>query len=291
MFGEAFDGRDVLVGAYTKVELPSEADLASENACVTDGVAITGDQLDSVFYFPQHFQAMRDVIRDGQSTKRLEDLWAARLVNYGTTPPEGGIGVAPTHALVNFIDNHDVPRFLFEGSPEALRVALAFTFFAPGIPCVYYGTEQGFAGGNDPANREDMWLSGYDESHPLFLYTQRLARIRKASAAIRRGDWAVTWASERGGDEPDAGIFAFERKEGDAGGSYALFVANTNAKKESVTEAGGKAMETSLAAGTTLVDVLDPAQPTFTVAADKTLKVSVPAQRTRILIPQEQLVR
>ena len=41
----------------------------------------------------------------------------------------------------------------------------------------------------------------------------------------------------------------------------------------------------------TAVDVLDPAQPTFTVAADKTLKVSVPAQRTRILIPQDQVVR
>jgi alpha-amylase len=288
MFGEAFDGRDVLVGAYTKVELPSEADLASENACVTDGVAITGDQLDSVFYFPQHFQAMRDVIRDGQSTKRLEDLWAARLVNYGTTPPEGGIGVAPTHALVNFIDNHDVPRFLFEGSPEALRVALAFTFFAPGIPCVYYGTEQGFAGGNDPANREDMWLSGYDESHPLFLYTQRLARIRKASAAIRRGDWAVTWASERGGDEPDAGIFAFERKEGDAGGSYALFVMNSNKSHPSSPVFNGAAMKVSAPPGTTLVDALSDDGVVYTVGADGGLAITLDPDTAAILMPSSE---
>ena len=31
LFGEAFDGRDQLVGAYTKKDLPPEAELAREN--------------------------------------------------------------------------------------------------------------------------------------------------------------------------------------------------------------------------------------------------------------------
>jgi alpha-amylase len=181
-----------------------------------------------------------------------------------------------------------VPRFLFEGSPEALRVALAFTFFAPGIPCVYYGTEQGFAGGNDPANREDMWLSGYDESHPLFVYTQRLARIRKASAAIRRGDWAVTWASERGGDEPDAGIFAFERKEGDAGGSYALFVMNSNKSHPSSPVFNGAAMKVSAPPGTTLVDALSDDGVVYTVGADGGLAITLDPDTAAILMPSSE---
>src|SRR4029079_11333555 len=111
MFGEAFDGRDELVGAYTKTDLPAQADLDSENLCVTDGKPITGDQLDSVFYFPQYFTAIRDVFQLDQSTKRIEDLWARRATDWGTSAPENGIGVAPDHFPVNFIDNHDVPRF------------------------------------------------------------------------------------------------------------------------------------------------------------------------------------
>jgi alpha-amylase len=29
--------------------------------------------------------------------------------------------------------------------------------FGKGIPIVYYGTEQGYAGGYDPDNRETLW--------------------------------------------------------------------------------------------------------------------------------------
>ena len=54
-------------------------------------------------------------------------------------------------ALVNFMDNHDVTRFLFDKpSPAALQNALAFLLTEDGIPCIYYGTEQEFDGGNDP---------------------------------------------------------------------------------------------------------------------------------------------
>src|SRR5262249_33125049 len=115
MFGEAFDGRDVLVGSFTKNDPPPPDVLKQENTCVTDGVAITGDQLDGVFYFPQYFTAIRDVFQNALDTQRIQDLWTSRAMNYGTMPMQGGIGVSPQAALVNFLDNHDVPRFLFSG--------------------------------------------------------------------------------------------------------------------------------------------------------------------------------
>jgi glycosidase len=70
--------------------------------------------------------------------------------------------------LVNFIDNHDVARLLYwaaqnkiDNSPGRQRAllhnALLLLMTAEGIPCLYYGTEQEFRGGNDPSNREDMW--------------------------------------------------------------------------------------------------------------------------------------
>ena len=76
-------------------------------------------------------------------------------------PSEGGIGLAPQQVLVNFLDNHDIARFLFAyeeagGDPAfavpALHSAVLFQMTWDGIPCVYYGTEQRFHGGVDPAS-------------------------------------------------------------------------------------------------------------------------------------------
>ena len=52
--------------------------------------------------------------------------------------------------LVTFLDNHDHPRFLSSGNANnniaRLNVALAFLYTSRGIPCLYYGTEQGLSG-------------------------------------------------------------------------------------------------------------------------------------------------
>ncbi|HTJ81016.1 MAG TPA: alpha-amylase family glycosyl hydrolase [Polyangiaceae bacterium] len=283
MFGEAFDGRDNLVGAYTKTDLPPPDQLALENQCVSDGVPITGDQLDSVFYFPQYFQAIRDVFQSGLSTKRIEDLWAQRKDHYGTTAPALGIGVPPADNPINFIDNHDVPRFLFNGSRDGLHNALTFVFTAQGIPCVYYGTEQELAGGNDPSNREDLWPTGFPTDGDTFKHIQKLAAIRKSSAAIRRGGVTVVWSSDRINDEEDAGIFAFERAGGDAGDDYALVVLNANQKKASAPVFQGAPMKVNVPEGTELVDRLGSDQ-TFTVGAGGTLVINPPLPAESALV-------
>ena len=55
---------------------------------------------------------------------------------------------------------------------------LSLVYVAQGIPIVYYGTEQGFSGGDDPANREDLWRSGYSTNTQLFKLTSTLAATR-----------------------------------------------------------------------------------------------------------------
>jgi len=274
MFGEAFDGNDGLLGSYT---VPGE--------------------LDSVFYFSQHFQVFDDIFKNAhdpsrqRGTKQIEDLWAAREKNYSQAPQENGIGVPPTKALVNFLDNHDVSRFLFDGKgdKDALRNALSLLMTEQGIPCMYYGTEQDFAGGNDPANREVLWPTGYATTGDTFRHFAKLARLRQGYLALRRGDTKVRWSTTHTGGEDDAGVFAFERAGGDAQDRYALVVVNTNAKKTSGTHDGGSVMTVSLT-NETFVDVLDPLQPTFLSDAAGALLVTVPAQSTRILVPQDQVV-
>src|SRR5262249_45584817 len=145
-----------------------------------------------------------------------------------------GTGLPPVKTLVNFIDNHDVPRFLFSGKgTQALANALLFVFTEEGIPCVYYGTEQELAGGNDPANREDLWSTSYDTEKPTYRWIRRLADLRKKYRALRLGDQKVVWSTSRIANESDAGVFAFERTGGDAGDAYALVVINSSPTHES----------------------------------------------------------
>lgn len=316
MFGEAFDGNDALIGSFTKKAVPAHlhdellgGDLERENAeCPGEGPPLTGDTLDGVFYFSQHFQAFRDVFRMGRRTRAIEDLWNQRPTNFGTEPHADGTGLPPTKTLVNFIDNHDVARFLYNGAgvepfPEgrdryvALKNALLFLLTEDGIPCIYYGTEQGFEGGNDPANREPMWdgnptmnppLPAYDTGNDLFAWTRRLSRIRRGYPALTVGEQTVRWSTDSTGSEEDAGIFAFSRQVQD-GSSYALVVFNTHTSKESVSSSMGTGMMTGLPDGTTLVDVLSPDQATYSVGAGGTLAISLPPMSGAILVPQDQV--
>ena len=269
MFGEAFDGDDALVGSFTAPGL-----------------------LDSVFYFPQKFQVFDDVFARGGPTTKIEDLFVQRATHYGSAPHDGGIGVPPRDSLVNFLDNHDVPRFLFQRpdaqGPAALRAALAYLLTEDGIPCIYYGTEQDFRGGNDPANREDLWLSSYRTDGDTFSWVARLARLRRSYPALRRGDFVLRWTTDRVGDEQDAGIVAFERST--AEGDYALIVINTqgrHASETSASTAGGSDMVISRSAGTVLVELVSGSN--HTVAPLGTLRLRVEPYGIAILIPPDQV--
>lgn len=292
MFGEAFDGRDDLVGSFTQQALPDPSELP---CAMGTGQPLSGDQLDSAFYFPQHFQAIRDVFQQAQSTDRIQALWEQRATTWGGVAPVAGIEVAPADIPVNFLDNHDVPRFLYNvrDLPEEqrrllLHNALLFLYTVPGVPCLYYGTEQEFSGGNDPANREDLWRSGYDTENSTFRWIAKLAQVRKAYASLRRGAWAVTWASDRVGNEEDAGIFAFERNGGTSSNGYSLVVINTNQAHASHTSFEGNAMPVLAPAGTMLKDALT--GDTFAVSDQGTIEVMVEPMRGVILVPEADWV-
>jgi glycosidase len=265
LFGEAFDGRDELLGRFTQ---PGE--------------------LDSVFNFSQKYTVFADVFekahdeRAQRGTSQIAWLWEQRERNWSATPQPGGIGVAPARIPVNFIDNHDTARFLFnaKGDVKALRNALTLLMTEEGLPCVYYGTELDFAGGNDPANREVLWTTGFDSSGATWQHLARLSSVRKQHAALRRGATRVLFSTANTGTEPDAGLFAFERRVPGRSQEVAVVVLNTNARHPSRVQ-----LSTSLAAGASLGDALTPGAG-WTVGAGGTLDVEVPAQSALILVPR-----
>jgi glycosidase len=111
---------------------------------------------------------------------------------------------------VTFLENHDggagqVQRRLLNHDPDPRLAVVAngFLLTSIGIPCLYYGTEQGFDGGNgdfggDEHVRECMFggkwgafdTTGqhfFNDRHPIYVALSKIAAVRAATPALRYG--------------------------------------------------------------------------------------------------------
>lgn len=103
-----------------------------------------------------------------------------------------------TNYFVTFLDNHDqTQRFYYSpaadphGFDDQLTLGLVCLFGLQGIPCLYYGTEQGLHGsGNAPeAVREALWgkPSPFDQSSTFYRAIKDIASVRDNQPALRYG--------------------------------------------------------------------------------------------------------
>jgi len=71
---------------------------------------------------------------------------------------------------------------------DQVTMALACLYTLPGIPCLYYGTEQGLHGhGSDPAVREAVWVNGLDSDSFFYNEISKIAKVRNEQPALRYG--------------------------------------------------------------------------------------------------------
>ncbi len=135
---------------------------------------------------------LRDVLKgfaDPASLFRRLGAQQARALN------RGELG----RYLVTFVDNHDSfwqpgGRFANGAPDEQVIGAVGYLLCALGTPCVYYGTEQGFAGhGSDNAMREAM----FDKARPgvnllntgcrIYQEIAKIAQVMQTTPALRFG--------------------------------------------------------------------------------------------------------
>ncbi len=129
---------------------------------------------------------------------------------------------AHPHHMASFVDNHDVDRFLAGGDVLALQQNLALIMTLPGVPVIYYGTEQGFT-----VQRASMFKGGYgsggvdhfNPQAPLYQTIRRLTQLRREHRVFSRGNPTVLRDSATG-----PGVLAYRM---DDGASHALVVFNT----------------------------------------------------------------
>jgi len=91
-----------------------------------------------------------------------------------------------------FIDNHDNVRFPSIhriNSQEYHKQALTFVMSYPAIPVIYYGTEIGMEGHEDPDNRRDMEWDKV-ENNQILDYFKFLSNLRK-DEVIKTGEFKI----------------------------------------------------------------------------------------------------
>lgn len=183
-----------------------------------DGTA----RLDSVLNFSL-YGATLDVFAKRQPTAEL----AWRIDNMMQVH-------ARPHLMPSFVDNHDVDRFLASGSQAALKQALLAIMTLPGIPVIYYGTEQGFdkrrpamfATGVDAGGRDH-----YDTQAPLYRYLHEAIALRRSHPVLSRGTPRVLVS-----DAKAAGVLAYTMQHE---GRQLLVAFNTADKAQALTLPAG----------------------------------------------------
>ncbi|MBM7036659.1 maltodextrin glucosidase [Vibrio ulleungensis] len=105
------------------------------------------------------------------------------------TEAKGKLPWANQLTQLNQLDSHDTARFLTMVNEDEAQQKLASVFLMTyvGTPCLYYGTEVGMVGQNDPDNRRPFPWHSVD-GNPWLDFYQSLIAIRQSHAALRQGD-------------------------------------------------------------------------------------------------------
>lgn len=101
----------------------------------------------------------------------------------------------------NLLDSHDTARLLTlcQGNKELMKSVMAFMFLQKGSPCIYYGTEIGMTGEDDPDCRKCMIWEKEEQDLELFGFIKELVSLRKQlSKIISEGStqWLIVYDRE-----------------------------------------------------------------------------------------------
>lgn len=207
-FGEAFSQDEKIVGSYTKSD---------------SGTA----RMDGMIYFPLRY-ALADTISSGAKTSKISTVLKNRYNDIYKNPER----------LVTFIDNHDMDRWgkIMNGNEQLMKAAYNIIYTIPGIPQVYYGSEQGFTGECRAGMFKGSYLTPgttqpsdlFDTTNSWYKYFQNLNKMRKEHKVFRYNALDILQDTS-----DSAGIFAYIVREKDENGNIktdgekAILIMNT----------------------------------------------------------------
>ena len=139
--------------------------------------------VDATLNYPLYY-LMQDMFKSGNSMYDARNFWSQASQAFKNINVEG-----------NFVNNHDNARFLYNfGKINRFQNAIAWTMTWPGIPILYYGDEQGYAGGNDPNNREILWPNIGNTQSQMYTFVKTVVNYRKNNQ-IWNYNWVERYAA------------------------------------------------------------------------------------------------
>ena len=225
-FGEVYDSEEKIAG------------FIGRNTMFTEAGDIIG--IDAALDFPLFYrlpQVSKGLLAPGEVVSMFE---YRRQVEHDILGTHGDA----SNFFVTFLDNHDQhQRFYFrpDDTPhrydDQVTLGIACLFALQGIPCLYYGTEQGLHGNGNAleAVREALWgkEQAFDPTAPFYQAIQKISLVRCSQPALRYGRQYFRPVSgdhkEFGISTTAPGVLAFSRILSD---EEVVVVANTDTQHE-----------------------------------------------------------
>ncbi|MBC1501777.1 alpha-glycosidase [Listeria weihenstephanensis] len=178
---------------------------------------LLGDEFDSVMNYPFTQTIIENFVEERiQPTKMVSGI-SEQLMRYQEQV---------NHVMFNMLDSHDTARLLTrcDGDKEKAKLALAFMFAHTGSPCIYYGTEIGMDGADDPLCRKCMEWDEEKQDKAMLTFMKKLIAFRKEhQKTLTYGD--LVWHKV----DDENRIVAFSRTFGD---ETLTFIFNQGTKAE-----------------------------------------------------------
>ncbi|KAJ5090238.1 hypothetical protein N7532_008922 [Penicillium argentinense] len=234
----------------------------------TDYTCPYQEVIDGVLNYPIYYPLLRAFKSTDGSISSLYDM----LNTVKSNCPDSTL-------MGTFVENHDNPRFASYADDISLaKNAATFTIMADGIPIIYAGQEQHYAGGTDPYNREAVWLSGYKTDSVLYSIIARVNAVRNHAIASHEG--YVTYKNYP--IYHDDSTIAM--RKGYEGSQTVTVLSNAGARGGEYTlELSGTGYE----AGDTVMEVCTCEE--ITVGGDGKVEVKMGGGEPRILYPSDKL--
>jgi glycosidase len=182
IFGEIAAGDDRLIAQYI-----------GRNSRIS-GTNERFPSLDAALDFPL-YHVLEQVIKGFANPYHIRDRYERFKTMYADHGEAG-------RYFVTFVDNHDRSLRFLHNDPSSDQVILAIGYLltSQGVPCIYYGTEQGFdGGGSDDRYVRECMFGGkwgafdstghhfFNKENPIYNSIARIAAVRESEPALRYG--------------------------------------------------------------------------------------------------------
>jgi len=185
------------------------------------GIWLQGDQFDSTMNYTFSYLCKDFFATDKISVTEFDEQINKMFMRYSWKTD---------FCQMNFLDTHDVPRFLSYcgGDIEKLKLAATYMMTCVGIPSIFYGDECAIEGVTEPEYRKEMPWKYVVNMTELYSYYMKLIRIRNSEVVLRRGSYKTVLTD-------DTGLYVFVRSLGEEK-IYVVFNNSNNDKKCDLSE-------------------------------------------------------